>query len=146
MTHTILGSLITFLFHHKADIASKIAASAGYDAIKKSLNFKDLAGKVKTFFKRPEQSDQFVDQVVHKELGENEAAEAAIARIYQHVTGDQVPSGLMEAITAWLKENEQAILQTTNATFNNVNGFAIGSQHAQGNIQNIQGDMNINNG
>ncbi|CAN5585832.1 hypothetical protein BH10BAC2_BH10BAC2_11260 [soil metagenome] len=142
---TLFAALADFFEHHKGDIASKMAASAGYDILKKSLNFKGLAAKIKGYFKKEEQVDQFIEQVCNQPIQEGEDPQTAIRTTYEKFTGDPFPPELMKDLKIWFADNREAIQQTTTVTFSQTSGFNIGAQQAKGNIYNVQGDYNKGN-
>lgn len=142
---TLFAALSEFLTEHKGDIASKMAASAGYDILKKSLDFKGLATKIKCYFKKPEQPEQFIEQVCNQPIQESEDPETSLRTAYEKFTGETFPPQLLQDLKTWFKDNSEAIQQTTIVSFNKSSGFNIGAQQAKGNIYNVQGDYNKGN-
>lgn len=145
ITTTLFAALADFFEHHKGDIASKMAASAGYDILKKSLNFKGLAAKIKGYFKKEEQADQFIEQVCNQPVQEGEDPQAALRKTYEKFTGEIFPSEFLQDLKTWFADNREAIQQTTTVSFSHSSGFNIGAQQAKGNIYNVQGDYNKGN-
>lgn len=145
ITTTLFAALASFFMHHKGDIASKMVASAGYDILKKSLNFKGLVTKIKDYFKKEEQADQFIEEVCNQQIQEKEDPQVALRATYEKVTGETFPPELLQELKTWFEENREAMEQTANVSFNNSSGFNIGAQQAKGNIYNIQGDYNNRN-
>jgi hypothetical protein len=142
---TLFAALADFFEHHKGDIASKMAASAGYDILKQSLNFKDLAGKIKGYFKKEEQADQFIEQVCSQPIQEGEDPQEVLSKTYEKFAGELFPPELLQDLKTWFADNREAIHQTTTVSFNHSSGFNIGAQQAKGNIYNVQGDYNNGN-
>lgn len=142
---TLFAALADFFEHHKGDIASKMAASAGYDILKKSVNFKTLAAKIKGYFKKEEQADQFIEQVCNQPILEGEDPQKALRKTYEKLTGETFPTELLQDLKIWFVDNHETIQQTISASFSNTSGFNIGAQQAKGNIYNVQGDYNKGN-
>lgn len=142
---TLFAALSGFLIEHKGDIASKMAASAGYDILKKSLDFKSLATKIKGYFKKEEQADKFIEQICNQPIKEGEDPQTALRTTYEQFTGETFPSGMFEELKTWFANNSEIIQQTTTVSFSHSSGFNIGAQQAKGNIYNVQGDYNRGN-
>lgn len=142
---TLFAALSDFFTEHKGDIASKMVASAGYDILKKSLDFKGLAAKVKGYFKKEEEVDKFIEQVCNLPIREGEDPQMALHTAFEQITHEAFPPDLLLELKTWFANNREAIQQTTTATFSHSSGFNIGAQQAKGNIYNIQGDYNKNN-
>jgi hypothetical protein len=142
---TLFAALADFFEHHKGDIASKMAASAGYDILKKSVNFKSLAAKIKGYFKKEEQADQFIEQVCIQPIQKGEDPQTALRKIYEQFTGETFPTELLQDLKTWFADNGESIHQTTTVSFTHTSGFNIGAQQAKGNIYNVQGDYNKGN-
>lgn len=142
---TLFAALADFFEHHKGDIASKMVASAGYDILKKSVNFKNLAAKIRGYFKKEEQADQFIEQVCNQPIQEGEDPQMALRKTYEQFTGETFPPEMLQDLKTWYTDNRDAIQQTTTANFNHTSGFNIGAQQAKGNIYNVQGDYNNSN-
>ena len=145
-TTTLFAALCTFFINHSGDIASKMAASAGYDILKKSLDFKGLSGKIKGFFKRDEDPDKFIERVCNHELPVGENPEPVLQSTFETLTGESFPFALLGELKSWFEESKEAITQTANVSFSNTTGFNVGAQQAKGNIYNIQGNYNVGNG
>lgn len=143
---TLFAALCTFFIDHSGDIASKMVASAGYDILKNTLNFKELTGKIKGFFKKDEQAEKFIEQVCNRQISKDEDPEQMLYSTFENVTGEAFPPALLEELKSWFEKNKEAIIQTTNISFTNTTGFNVGTQQAKGNIYNIQGDFNSENG
>jgi hypothetical protein len=141
---TLFSVLAAFFNHHKGDIASKIAASAGYDWLKKAFDLKGLASRVRKFFKNDQDADKFVEEVCTREVTGDQTPEQALQEAYKSVTGQDQPDGLLPELQSWFQENGDALLQPINANQQNTSGFNIGGQLAKGNIYNIQGDYHVN--
>lgn len=141
---TLFSALAAFFLHHKGDIASKMVASGGYDMLKKSLDLGGLSSKIKRFFKKDDQADQFVKELCNQPLPGATTPEQAIRDVYKSVTGESQPDGLFAELGSWFQENGDALLQAVTATQQNTSGFNIGGQQAKGNIYNVQGDYNVN--
>jgi len=142
---TLFAALANFFDHHKGDIASKMAASAGYDILKKSLNFKTLAAKIKGYFKKEEQADQFIEQICNQPVQEGQDPQTALRNTFEKFTGEIFPTELLQDLKAWFADNRDVIQQTTTVSFSNTSGFNIGAQQAKGDIYNVQGDYNKGN-
>jgi|GEM_PF-941883 len=146
MVTTLFAALCTFFINHSGDIASKMVASAGYDILKSTLNFKGLTGKIKDFFKEDEQAEKFIEQICNRQIQEEEDPEKMLHSTFENVTGEAFPPALLEELKSWFEKNKEAIVQTTNINFTNTTGFNVGTQQAKGSIYNIQGDFNSENG
>jgi hypothetical protein len=142
---TLFAALSDFLIEHKGDIASKMAASAGYDILKKSLDFKGLAARIKGYFKKEEQADKFIEQICNQPIREGEDPQMELRKAYEQFTGESFPPELLGELKTWFTKNREAIQQTTTVSFSHSSGFNIGAQQAKGNIFNVQGDYNTAN-
>jgi hypothetical protein len=139
---TILSMLYEFISNHKGDIASKMLASAGYDMLKNSINFKSLKNRIKGYFKKDEQTQKFIEDVCNNQVTET-SIENEIAQLYKGITGSEHNSDLLSELRSWVSENQNSFNQF-NVQFSNTSGFNIGNQSAGRDIYNIQGDNKIN--
>lgn len=146
ITTTIFTALCSFFSEHSGDIASKMVASAGYDILKKSLDFKGLSQRIKKFFKNEAQADKLIEQICNNELPEDQQPEFALQTAFETLTNESYSPNLLSEIKSWIDENKEAIIQNSTNNFNNTSGLNIGVQQAKGNIYNVQGDYNINHG
>ncbi len=147
-TTTLFTALTTFFTDHGGDIASKMAASAGYDILKNALNFKGLAGKIKGFFKKDDQAEKFIKEVCNRQIEKSDDPQSMLSSTYHDVTGETeaLPDGLLQELKAWFEENKTKIAEVNNVSFKDTTGFNVGVQKAKGNIFNIQGNYNAGNG
>ena len=139
---TLLATLATFLYTHKADIASKVIASGSYDLLKKSLDFSALKNKLTKFFKKDQDSQKFIETLCEQKVTTEDAADQEVKRVYESISGETFNQEILTAIKEWLSENKGGIQRLdVVSNSNNSGGFNIGSQNAN-NIYNIQGDFN----
>lgn len=140
---SILSTIIEFLDHEKAGIASKVIASASYDFLKKHLNFSSLKGKISGFFQKEEIADQFIAEICNTQGTTNALKD--IDQTYFKLTGDDLPVKLISMFEEWFTENKEIIKEVNNISVQSSSGFIIGSQSAGHDVINIQGDYTINN-
>ncbi|WEA00709.1 hypothetical protein [Mucilaginibacter sp. SJ] len=140
-TTTILAGLYAFLDVHKEDIASKIIASASYDILKKSLDFSALKRKLGSFFKKENDSENFVEALCNKQITADAEITQEVKQVYEEISGQKFDDQILKVVNEWLSDSKGAIenLNIVNNTGNS-GGFNIGSQNAGRNIFNIQGD------
>ncbi|MBX2896828.1 MAG: hypothetical protein KF763_15385 [Cyclobacteriaceae bacterium] len=138
---TIFSALCAFVLEYKAEIASKIIANAAYDALKKVFDFKSLKGKIKKFFKKDKDADQFIKNICEIEPEDSKDPEIDLKSQYEKISGQEYSNELSELIKEWIKENKATISTINEMSFANKKGFNIGVQNAKKNIFNIQGDF-----
>lgn len=143
MMTSLFAALTSFFLAHKGDIAAKMAASAGYDLLKKGLNFKPLIQKLKGFFQKESDSENFVRSICDSTLPKDSNAVNALEQNYRKLTGAAMPEELLPILREWFEENQDAISQTNSVHIEQSSGIAIGVQNAKGNIINVTGDYNI---
>ncbi|MDB5002099.1 MAG: hypothetical protein JWQ34_324 [Mucilaginibacter sp.] len=143
-TISLLAGIYTFFQTHEGDIASKMIASAGYDILKKSLDFKSLKDKIGGFFKKKEDQDEFIKQLCDVKIDNETNTEQSVKSTYEKITGDTFQPEIINLIKEWMSQHHGEIQNLNNITISNSTGFNIGVQSAQGNIVNVQGDYNIN--
>lgn len=141
---TIFSSVCAFLLAHKADIASKVIASATYDGLKKVLDFSTLRSKIAKFFKKDEDSEKYLENICNREAKNSAKPYRDIEDSFEEITGEKFNTELYDEIERWVKENHEQISNVSKMEFKNEGGFNIGVQNAGKNIFNIQGDYNHN--
>lgn len=144
ITISLLAGLYTFFKAHDGDIASKMIASAGYDILKNSLDFKSLKEKLGRFFKKKEDQETFVKQLCDTTTTDESTAEESVKAAYEKITGETFQPEIITLIKEWMTQHHGEIQNLNNITISNSSGFNIGVQNAQGKIVNVQGDYNIN--
>ncbi len=137
---TIFSSICAFLLAHKADIATKVIASATYDGLKKVINLSSLKDRIKKFFSKDDEAEKFLEIICTKEIIGNVPPIEAVNENYKALTGNQAETGLYNEIEKWIQENEGQIITIGKMDFKNKGGFNIGIQNASKDIYNIQGD------
>jgi len=143
-TISLLAGLYTFFQAHDGDIASKMIASAGYDILKKSLDFKSLKEKLGGFFKKKEDQEEFVKQLCDTHTLDDTSTEDTVKSTYEKITGETFQPEIIALIKEWMSQQHSEIQNLNNITISHSSGFNIGVQNAQGNIFNVQGDYKIN--
>ncbi len=144
---TSLFTVLTGFFSlHGGDILSKMTASAGYDILKRNLDFKGLGGKIKGFFSKDEQAEAFIREVCNRQVPIAVSPQEALTTAYTDITGESIPEGLQQQLKEWFTANSDKIAKVYNISLTNTSGINVGVQKAKGNIYNIQGDYNAANG
>lgn len=142
--NTILSALYDFYVAHDGDIMSKIIASAGYDALKKALDFKALKQRLGGFFKKDQDSETFIQQLCQAPVDENVTVSDKLKTEYEKITGEAFEAEILDQLKEWITENKENIQTLNNVSISNSSGFNIGVQNAKGNIVNVQGDYKVN--
>lgn len=137
---TVFSSLCAFLLAHKADIASKVIASATYDGLKKVLDFDKLKRRISKFFKKEEEAEDYLKKLCTEPSKDPAKPHRDVEDSFEALTGAQFNNELFEEIKKWMEENQQSIVEVSKMDFKNESGFNIGVQNAGKNIYNIQGD------
>jgi hypothetical protein len=143
MMTSLFTALASFFIAHKGDIVAKMAASAGYDLLKKGLNFKTLIQKLKSFFSKDSDSESFVRSICDSTLPKDGDPVNALQQNYRQLTGGDMPSEMLSVLQEWFEENQDAIAQINTVHIEQSSGIGVGVQNAKGNIFNITGDYNI---
>lgn len=143
-TLSLLAGLYAFFQAHDGDIASKMIASAGYDILKKSLDFKSLKEKLGSFFKKKEDQEEFVKQLCDTQTPDETLTAETVKSTYEKITGETFQPEIIALIKEWIGQQHGEIQNLNNITISHSSGFNIGVQNAQGNIFNVQGDYKIN--
>jgi hypothetical protein len=144
MMTSLFAALASFFIAHKGDIAAKMAASAGYDLLKKGLNIKPLIQKLKRFFSKDSDSESFVRSIFDSTVSKDSDPVNALQQNYRQLTAGDMPSEILPVLREWFEENQDAIAQINTVQIEQSSGIAVGVQNAKGNIFNITGDYNIN--
>lgn len=137
---TIFSSVCAFLLANKADIASKVIASATYDGLKKVLDFSSLRTKISKFFKKEEEAEKYLETICNTESKNIAKPYRDIEDSFEDITGEKFDNELYNEIKNWVEENQSQISNVSKMEFKNEGGFNIGIQNAGKNIFNIQGD------
>lgn len=137
---TIFSSVCAFLLAHKADIASKVIASATYDGLKKVLDFSSLKKRISKFFKKDEDAEKYLETICNTESKNVAKPYRDIEDSFEELTGEKFDNELYNEIKNWVEENHGQISNVSKMEFKNEGGFNIGIQNAGKNIFNIQGD------
>jgi hypothetical protein len=137
---TIFSSLCAFLLVHKADIATKVIASATYDGLKKVLDFSSLKSKIRKFFKKDEDAVKYLEKICNSESKNSTKPYRDVEDSFEEITGEKFNNELYDEIKKWIEENQGQISNVSKMKFKNEGGFNIGIQNAGKNIYNIQGD------
>lgn len=137
---TIFSSICAFLLANKADIASKVIASATYDGLKKVLDFSSLKSRISKFFKKEEDAEKYLETICNAESKNSAKPYRDIEDSFEEITGDKFDNELYNEIKNWVEENQGQISNVSKMEFKNEGGFNIGIQNAGKNIFNIQGD------
>lgn len=137
---TIFSSVCAFLLANKADIASKVIASAAYDGLKKVLDFSSLRTKISKFFKKEEDAEKYLETICNTESKNTAKPYRDIEDSFEEITGEKFDTELYNEIKNWVEENQGQISNVSKMEFKNEGGFNIGIQNAGKNIFNIQGD------
>ncbi|MGF7028587.1 hypothetical protein [Sphingobacterium multivorum] len=135
---TILSEIVAFLNQDPTGIASSVIASASYDFLKNTLNFKSLKTKIGKLFRSEKETEIFIQNLCERPASNN--VESDIKALYQETTGSQAPLDIQSLLVDWLKENKHAIENINNIQISHSSGFNIGVQNAARDIINIQGD------
>lgn len=139
---TIFSSMCAFLLAHKADIASKVIASATYDGLKKVLDFSSLKDRISKFFKKDEDMEKYLETICNTEAKNPLKPYRDVEDTYEVLTGEKIDNELYDEITKWIEQNAEQIANVSKMEFKNEKGFNIGIQNAGKTIFNIQGDYN----
>lgn len=137
---TIFSTVCAFLLAHKADIASKVIASATYDGLKKVLDFSTLKKRISKFFKKDEDAEKYLETICNTESKNVAKPYRDIEDSFEELTGEIFDNELYSEIKNWVEENQGQISNVSKMEFKNEGGFNIGIQNAGKNIFNIQGD------
>ncbi|MET3029192.1 hypothetical protein ABXT06_21115 [Flavobacterium sp. UW10123] len=141
---TIFSAVSAFVLAHKADIASKVVASATYDIIKNTVDFAGLKKRLTNYFKNDSETDTYLQTICSSESVNVSKPKRDIEDTYESLTGQKFDDKIFEEISSWIKENESQLTKVSAMEFNNTNGFNIGVQNAKKNIINITGDYKPN--
>lgn len=139
---TVFSALCDFVLQYKAEIASKVIASAAYDGLKKVLDFKSLINRIRKFFKSEKDAEAYVKTICETNAGNPEDLDKDLEHHYKELSGEKPVLEMIKELKNWIKENQTAISSITEINFSNQKGFNIGVQNAKKNIYNIQGDFN----
>jgi hypothetical protein len=139
---TVFSALCDFVLEYKAEIASKVIASAAYDGLKRVLDFKGLINRIRKFFKSEKEAEAYVKTICETSVGNPEDPAKDLEHHYEILSGEKPESELINELKDWIKENQNSISSITEMNFSNQQGFNIGVQNAKKNIYNIQGDFN----
>lgn len=142
---TIFSSVCAFLLAHKADIASKVIASATYDGLKRVFDFSSLKNRISRFFKKDEDADKYLETICNTESKNVSNPYRDIEDSFEELTGEKFDNELYNEIKNWVEENQAQISNVSKMEFKNEGGFNIGIQNAGKNIFNIQGDYQPKN-
>lgn len=137
---TIFSSLCTFLLAEKAEIASKVIASATYDGLKKVLDFSTLKNRISNFFQKEEDTDKYIEIICNTESKNTSKPFRDVEDSYEEISGKPFNEELYNEVKKWIEENQEQITNVSKMEFKNEKGFNIGIQNAGKNIFNIQGD------
>ncbi len=137
---TIFSTVCAFLLAYKADIASKVIASATYDGLKKVLDFSLLKKRISKFFKKDEDAEKYLEIICNTESKNTTKPYRDIEDSFEELTGEKFDNELYNEIKNWVEENHAQISNVSKMEFKNEGGFNIGIQNAGKNIFNIQGD------
>lgn len=137
---TIFSSLCAFILAHKADIATKVIASATYDGLKKVLDFSSLKSKISKFFKKDEDAEKYLEKICNSESKNSAKPYRDVEDSFEEISGEKFNNELYDEIKKWIEENQGQISNVSKMEFKNEGGFNIGIQNAGKNIYNIQGD------
>lgn len=137
---TIFSSICEFLLAHKADIASKVIASATYDGLKKVLDFSTLKNRISKFFKKEEDAEKYIEVLCNTEPKNISKPYRDIEDSYEEISGEAYNEEIYNEVKKWIEENQEQITNVAKMEFQNEKGFNIGVQNAGKNIFNIQGD------
>jgi len=140
---TILSSIYDFFIAHDGDMASKILASAGYDVLKNSINFKSLKDEIKKFFKKDEDVEKFISSLATSPLDTKMKPEDAIKAEYEKLVGQPFEDEILESVKTWLTDNKEQIKTINVVSISNSSGFNIGTQTAGRDVVNIAGNYTI---
>ncbi|MNJ86523.1 hypothetical protein D3C87_40240 [compost metagenome] len=141
---SILSTIIEFIDTEKASIASKVIASASYDILKKSINFNALKSKIKHFFKKDAETEEFIETLCSSENITNNDPETEVRNLYNKITNDQLPEALYKEINNWVVENMDRFSAINIGTVSQSSGFNIGVQNANKDIINVLGNYTVN--
>ncbi|RZL51068.1 MAG: hypothetical protein EOP00_01125 [Pedobacter sp.] len=137
---TIFSSVCAFLLAHKADIASKVIASATYDGLKKVLDFSSLRSRISKFFKKEEDAEKYLETICNAKSKNIAKPYRDIEDSFEELTSEKFDGELYNEIKNWVEKNQVQISNVSKMEFKNEGGFNIGIQNAGKNIFNIQGD------
>ena len=138
---TVFSALCDFVLEYKAEIASKVIASAAYDGLKKVLDFKGLINRLKKFFKSEKEAETYLKDICETGAINPSDPDQDLKNHYQELSGEKSVPELIDELKSWIKENQPTISSITEMNFSNQTGFNIGVQKAKKNIYNIQGDF-----
>lgn len=141
---TIFSAASAFILAYKADIASKVIASATYDVLKNTIDFSPLKERLSKFFKKDTDIDTYLETICSQESVNTSKPQRDIEDVFESVTGEKYNEEMFTEIKGWIKENESVLTQVSKMEFSNTNGFNIGVQNAKKNIINISGDYKPN--
>jgi len=141
---TIFSAASAFILAYKADIASKVIASATYDVLKNTIDFSPLKERLSKFFKKDTDIDTYLETICSQESVNTSKPQRDIEDVFESVTGEKYNEEMFTEIKGWIKENESVLTQVSKMKFSNTNGFNIGVQNAKKNIINISGDYKPN--
>lgn len=140
---TILSSIYDFFVAHNADMASNILASAGYDVLKNSIDFKSLKDKIKGFFKNDADVDQFISNLASSPIETGADPKEAIKAAYEKIADAPYTDEILELVKSWLEVNKEQIGAVNIVTISGSSGFNVGVQTAGRDVINIAGNYTI---
>lgn len=141
--NTILSSIYDFFIAHDGDMASKILASAGYDVLKNSVDFKSLKDKITKFFTKDEDVEKFISSLATSTLEANVKPEDAVKAKYEKLVGQPFEDEILESVKTWLTDNKEQIKTINVVSISNSSGFNIGTQTAGRDVVNVAGNYTI---
>ncbi len=141
---TIFSAVSAFVLAYKADIASKVIASATYDVLKNTIDFSSLKERIKKFFKNDTEVDTYLETICSQASVNTSKPQRDIEDVFESVTGEKYNEDMFTEIKRWIKENESVLTQVSKMDFFKPNGFNIVLNTEKKNIINISGDYKPN--
>lgn len=141
---TIFSSICAYLMVNKGQIATSVLARASYDGLKKVLDFSSLKKRLKRFFKKESEVDEYIENLFSQSANNPTKPYRDVEDVYEQVTGNDFQSEIFDEIAEWIKKNSDQLIEVSKMQFGNKGGFNIGIQNAGKNIFNIQGDYKPN--
>lgn len=95
-------------------------------------------------FETKEKSEEFINEIYKLKSNSPNKPKRDIEDVFESITGNEPSDEIMLKIVEWIKENQQ-ILNKVLKKEEIFMGIKIGSQKANRDIINVQGDLTINN-
>ncbi|MFI2959723.1 hypothetical protein [Priestia sp. JSM ZJ58] len=118
-----------------------VVGNLSYDGVKK-LN-KSFKERFKKYYKSEEEAEVHLELMSTAQSTNPKKPFRDVEDTFEDIMSTELPKGFIEEFKEWILENQEVLL---NSVQNNSNSFNIGSQSAQGDINNVNGTQIVNRG